>query len=247
MFFYLPLVVLVINSFNAARFGGRWDGFSLQWYERLLENARMWEAVRASLWIGVVSSCVSMVLGTTAALALQRYRHTALQRLHATLIYTPLVVPDILVAMSLLLLFVGMGWTLGFATVTIAHISFSISYVALVVTARLDNFDQSLLDAARDLGATRWQAVHRVLLPLLLPGILSGGLLAFTLSIDDYVVTSFVRGAGMETLPTMVYGLIKRSREPAVINALSTILLAITFASVFAAHRAVAPGSGKDT
>jgi spermidine/putrescine transport system permease protein len=156
---------------------------------------------------------------------------------HSTLIYTPLVIPDILMGMSLLLFFVGIGWNLGLDTVTVAHISFCVSYVALVVLARLQDFDITLVEAARDLGATRWQATRKVLVPLLAPGILAGGLLAFTLSIDDFVVTFFVKGPGMETLPTLVYGMIKKSRELPVINALSTLLLAATFIAVMLAFR----------
>jgi spermidine/putrescine transport system permease protein len=235
-FFYLPIGVLILNSFNLSRFGTSWQGFSLKWYERLLEREDLWAALLNSLKVAAIASTGAMILGTCAAFALHRHR-SRLQRAHGLLITMPLVLPEILMGMSLLLLFVATGARLGLATVAIAHVTFCISYVALVVQSRLQDFDFQIVDAARDLGATRMQAFRKVLLPMLAPGILAGGLLAFTLSIDDFVVTFFVKGPGSDTLPVVIYSMIKKSQEFPVINALSTMLLAVTFLAVWASQR----------
>lgn len=239
-FFYLPILVLVLNSFNHSAFGTSWQGFSLRWYERLLEREDLWQALRNSLKVAVSASLASMVLGTTAAFALHRFR-SGLQTAHRALIQVPLVLPDILMGMSLLALFVAIGMPLGLVTVGLAHVTFCISYVALVVLARLQDFDFTLIEAARDLGASRTAAFTRVVLPLLAPGILAGGLLAFTLSIDDFVVTFFVNGPGSSTLPVQIYGMVKKSRELPVVNALSTVLLVLTFLVVWTSQRLVRP------
>ncbi|MDD2237619.1 MAG: ABC transporter permease [Kiritimatiellae bacterium] len=234
LFFYIPIILLVAQSFNASRYSGAWTGFTLEWYARLFRDRNIWMALRNSLAIGLGATTLSMVFGTTAALALDRYR-SRLQRTHYILIYMPLVIPDILMGMCLLLFFVSLGMKLGLLTIFLAHVTFCISYVAMVVLARLQDFDHSLVEAARDLGATRRQAATRVLLPLLAPGILSGGLLAFTLSIDDFVISFFVAGPGATTLPIYIYSMIKHGAPP-VINALSTILLFITFALIITAQ-----------
>lgn len=241
-FFYLPIFLLILNSFNSSRFGTKWQGFTFQWYERLLDRQDLWIALVHSLQVATVASVGSMILGTCAAFALHRHR-SRLQRAHEILITMPLVIPEILMGMSLLLLFVSLGVQLSLITVGIAHVTFCISYVTLVVQARLQDFDFQLVDAARDLGATRWQATFKVLLPLLAPGILAGGLLAFTLSVDDFVVTFFVKGPGADTLPVVIYSMIKKSREFPVINALSTLLLAITFLAVWGSQRLTAEKS----
>jgi len=235
-FFYLPISVLILNSFNPSRFGTSWQGFTLKWYERLLERDDLWAALGNSLQIATIASIAAMVLGTSAAFALQRYK-SRLQSAHQLLITVPLVLPEILMGMSLLLLFVAIGQSLGMLTVTIAHVTFCISYVTLVVLARLQDFDFQIVDAARDLGATRFQAFWKVIIPLVAPGILAGGLLAFTLSIDDFVVTFFVKGPGSDTLPVVIYSMIKKSREFPVINALSTLLLIVTFLAVWGSQR----------
>jgi spermidine/putrescine transport system permease protein len=235
-FFYLPIGVLILNSFNASRFGTRWQGFTLKWYERLLERDDLWAALGNSLKVALVASIGAMLIGTCAAFALQRYK-SRLQTAHHLLVTVPLVLPEILMGMSLLLLFVAIGQPLGLLTVSIAHITFCISYVTLVVLARLQDFDFQIVDAARDLGATKFQAFWNIVFPLLAPGILAGGLLAFTLSIDDFVVTFFVKGPGADTLPVVIYSMIKKSREFPVINALSTLLLLVTFAAVWGSQR----------
>jgi spermidine/putrescine transport system permease protein len=177
-----------------------------------------------------------MILGTLAAFALHRHQSKT-QVLHRTLVTVPLVLPEILMGMGLLLLFVSIKQSLGMLTVTISHITFCISYVALVVQSRLQDFDFQLVEAARDLGASRTIAFFRVTLPLLAPGILAGGLLAFTLSIDDFVITFFVNGPGADTLPVMIYSMIKKSREFPVINALSTLLILLTFLAAWGSQR----------
>jgi spermidine/putrescine transport system permease protein len=241
-FFYLPIGILIVNSFNASRFGTRWQGFTLKWYERLLERDDLWLALLNSLQVAVFASLGAMVLGTCAAFALHRHR-SRLQTAHELLITMPLVLPEILMGMSLLLLFVSLGVGLSLVTVTIAHVTFCVSYVALVVQARLQDFDFQIVDAARDLGATRVQAFVKVVLPLLAPGILAGGLLAFTLSVDDFVVTFFVKGPGADTLPVVIYSMIKKSREFPVINAMSSLLLLITFLAVWGSQKLTAEKS----
>jgi spermidine/putrescine transport system permease protein len=234
VFLYVPILFLVVNSFNEARFSSTWAGFTLKWYAALFDpqNRDIWEATQRSLLIAISSSAASMVLGTLSACALHWYR-TRLQRLNYGLIYLPIVIPDLLMGISLLLFFVALGVTLGTVTILIAHITFCSSFVTVVVLGRLQGFDESVIAAARDLGATRWVAIRRVILPLLAPGIVAGGLLAFTLSVDDYVITFFVTGPGSTTLPLKIYSMVKHSRELPLINAISTIFLVITFLIVW--------------
>lgn len=236
LFFYLPILILVINSFNATRFGGGWGGFTFDWYARLFNDRPIWMALRNTLIIAFTSTITSMLLGTLAAFALHRF-NGRLQRMHYSLIYTPLVVPDILMGMSLLLFFVAAGFQLGLLTIYLAHVTFCISYVAMVVLARLQDFDFSVIEASQDLGAGWWDTTWRVLVPMLAPGIMAGGLLAFTLSIDDFVITFFVAGPGSTTLPIRIYSMIKHSRNMPIINALSTILLVVTFLAVWSSQR----------
>ncbi len=231
VFFYAPIVVLVLNSFNSSRFGGRWEGFTFGWYAKLWAAEDVWEALGTSLKIAVLASFSAMLLGTMAAFALHRFR-TRLQKTHLSLVTLPLLMPDILMGMSLLLFFVALGVDTGFTTIWIAHVTFCISYVTMVVLARLQDFDFHLVEAARDLGASSWQTTSRVIFPLLAPGIIASGLLAFTLSIDDYVITFFVQGPGTTTLPLRIYSMMKVSRNMPIINALSTLLLTLTFVAV---------------
>jgi spermidine/putrescine transport system permease protein len=235
VFFYLPILVLVVNSFNASRFGGVWTGFTLRWYAGLFQQGEIWHAMRNTLLIAVGATAVSTVAGTTAAFALHRYQ-SRIQKLHYGLIYTPLVIPEILMGMSLLLCFVAIRAPLGLFTIFLAHVTFCISYVAMVVLARLQDFDFAVIEAAQDLGADWWTATRRVLLPMLAPGIMAGALLAFTLSVDDFVVSFFVAGPGATTLPIRIYSMIKHGQPP-LINALSTLLLAITFLAVWLSQR----------
>lgn len=228
LFLHAPLAVLVLNSVNASRFGGAWEGFTWKWYERLWQADEVWGSLAVTLKLAGAATLAAMLLGTLAAFALHRFR-SRLQTLHHTLVTLPLALPDLLMGMSLLALFVAIGLPTGLLTLWIAHVTFCLSYVAMVVLGRLQDFDFMLIEAARDLGATRWQATRRVLLPLLMPGILAGGLLAFTLSMDDYVITFFVSGPGTTTLPLRVAGMMKTSRSLPMINALSTLMIAGTF------------------
>lgn len=233
-FLYVPILFLVVNSFNEARFSSTWTGFTLKWYAALFDprNCDLWEATQRTLLIAISSSAVSMVLGTLSACALHWYR-TKLQRLNYGMIYLPIIIPDLLMGISLLLFFVALGVTLGTMTILIAHITFCASFVTVVVLGRLQGFDESVIAAARDLGATRWVAIRRVILPLLAPGIVAGGLLSFTLSVDDYVITFFVTGPGSTTLPLKIYSMVKHSTELPLINAISTIFLVVTFLIVW--------------
>ena len=234
VFLYVPILFLVVNSFNEARFSSTWTGFTMKWYAALFDprNRDLWEATQRTLLIAISSSAVSMVLGTLSACALHWYR-TKLQRLNYGMIYLPIIIPDLLMGISLLLFFVALGVTLGTMTILIAHITFCASFVTVVVLGRLQGFDESVIAAARDLGATRWVAIRRVILPLLAPGIVAGGLLSFTLSVDDYVITFFVTGPGSTTLPLKIYSMVKHSTELPLINAISTIFLVVTFLIVW--------------
>jgi spermidine/putrescine transport system permease protein len=232
-FFYLPIFVLVVFSFNENTRVGVWSGFSTRWYGEMLRNQDVIRALRNSLIVALVSTIVATVLGTAAALAMERYRFRG-QRTYDALLYLPIIIPDVTMAVMLLLFFVqafgliqgAVGWrlNLGLGTISLAHIAFNISFVAVVVRARLAQLDSSLEEAAADLYAGRWQAFRRVTLPLILPGVAGGALLALTLSLDDVVVTSFVTGPGSTTLPVYVFGLVRRGVTP-LINAVSTVML----------------------
>ena len=235
VFLYLPILVLVVNSFNASSIGSRWGGFSWKWYHRLLQQPEIWTALENTLVIAFSATALSALLGTSAAFALHMYR-SRLQRVHFALVYTPLVIPEILTGISLLLFFVAIGLELGLFTIFLAHVTFCISYVAMVVLARLQDFDMSVIEAAQDLGAGWWYTIRRVVLPIIAPGILAGSLLAFTLSIDDFVITFFVAGPGSTTLPIRIYSMIKHGAPP-VINVLSTLLLVLTFTLVWFSQR----------
>ena len=227
-FLYLPIAVLATNSFNLSRFGGTWEGFTFKWYGQLINDSQVWSAFGNSLCIAAGATLASCLFGTTAALSLHKW-NSKLQNVHYGLIYTPLVIPEILMGISLLLTFTAIGMNCGLHTILLAHTTFCVSYVTMTVLARLQDFDDSLIEAARDLGANAWISFLRVQFPLLLPGIISGGLLAFTLSIDDFVITFFVAGPGSSTLPLKVYSMIKHSPKLPVINCLSTVMLLLTF------------------
>lgn len=233
-FIYLPVIILVLNSFNASRYGV-WTGFSLAWYQRLFQDGEMWEAFQNSLIVGISSTLASTILGTCAAFALHRYK-SPLQKVHYSLIHTPLVIPDILMGISLLLFFVIINFSLGLGTIFIAHTTFCLSYVTMVMLAKLQNFDFSITEAAQDLGAGAWTTLTKILLPLLAPGILAAALLSFSMSIDDFVITFFVAGEGVTTLPLYIYTMIKTSSTP-VVNALSTLILTASFISVWMIQR----------
>ncbi len=238
LFFYIPIALLIINSFNASKTGGAWDGFTLKWYISLFENRQIWEAIQNSLIIAFTSTIASTILGTSAAFALYKYADSRLQRIHSIVLYMPLVIPEILMGISLLMIFIAVKLQLGLFAIFISHVTFSMSYVAMVVLARLQDFDKTLLEASMDLGANAWITATKILLPLIAPAIIAGSLLAFTLSVDDFVITFFVSGPGSTTLPVKVYSMIKHSRDLPVINALSTLMMVVTFAIVLFSQRA---------
>lgn len=236
---YLPVAVLVITSFNASRFGGIWAGFTWSWYAKLFHEPSIWSALINSLIVATYSSLFSTTLGVTAALALYHYR-SPLQRAHLGLLLSPLVMPDILMGISLLLLFVSIHLKLSLLTVFLAHTTFSVSYVAMIVRTRMETIDRAIIEAAKDLGASSQQVFWQVIFPILTPAIIAGGLLAFTLSLDDFVITFFVVGPGATTLPVYVFSMMKFGSPP-LINALSTLLLLFT-AGVTIVYSRLVPG-----
>ncbi len=223
-FLYLPIVLLVIYSFNQSRLVTVWGGFSTQWYAALFRNEALLDAAWVTIRVGLVSAVAATLLGTLAAITLVRYGRFRGRALFTGMIYAPMVMPEVITGLSLLLLFVAIGFDRGFWTVTLAHTTFAMCFVAVLVQSRLAAFDRSLEEAAMDLGAREWQVFRRVTLPLIWPGVLSGGLLAFTLSLDEFVITFFTSGPGSTTLPIQVWSMLKRGVTPE-INALSTLLL----------------------
>jgi spermidine/putrescine transport system permease protein len=231
LFLHGPVLVLAVFSFNHSRYSVRWTGFSLEWYRRLLDRPDILAALRVSLTVGTVSTVVSTVLGTLLALALARHRFRGRTMLEG-LLYLPIVTPEIVMGISLLLLFATLGMGLGIPTIVVAHVAFSISFVAVVVRARLEGMDRALEEAALTLGADEVATFRRVTLPLLWPGILAGALLAFTMSIDDFVITFFVSGPGSTTLPVLIYSMARRTIEPT-INAVSTVIVVVTTVFIY--------------
>jgi spermidine/putrescine transport system permease protein len=231
-FLYLPLVIVVVYSFNDSRLNAEWVGFTLDWYRRLFANEDMLAAAGNSLLIALSASLVSTVLGTMAGVAMYRYR----TRLLPILVLTPIAIPEILMGVSLLIFFVLLNFTLGLLSVALAHIAFCIGFVAIVVRSRLAGMDESLTEAARDLGATPARAFRYVTLPLIMPGVIAGALMAFTLSIDDFVITFFTAGAGTVTLPLQIYSMIKIAVTPEV-NAVSTLLMLLTLVLIVIATK----------
>lgn len=259
-FLYLPILILVIYSFNASKINAVWRGFTLDWYRSLFagggvlglygqgaetealsfQSAGILKAVRNSLIVAGSATAISTVIGTMIALAMERFRFR-LQGLFEVILYLPVVIPDITMGISMLVFFslafkllqnlLGVRMALGFPTIIIAHVAFNISFVAIVVRARLAGMDRTLEEAAQDLGANHWQTFRRITLPLIMPGIIGGALLAFTLSLDDFVITFFTAGVGSSTLPLFVYGMIKFTVTPA-INAISTLMLLASMALV---------------
>ena len=240
-FLYLPLIVVVIFSFNDSKLNAEWVGFTTAWYAKLFSNQEMLAAATNSLIIAVVAAGLATVLGTMAGIAMHRFR----SRLLPIMVLTPIAMPEILLGVSLLIFFISTFGeeSLSLATVIIAHTTFCIGFVAIIVRARLAGMDESVFEAARDLGATPWQTFRLVTLPLIKPGVIAGALMAFTLSIDDFVITFFTAGAGVPTLPLTIYTMIKVAVTPEV-NALSTILMLLTLTLIIVAGR-IAPDALK--
>jgi len=234
LFLYAPILILVIFSFNSSRYAV-WEGFSLHWYDTLTKDDLILRAIKNSLIVALASTVASTVMGTLAALGMQRFQFRGKSALDG-LFYLPVIVPEIVMAASLVIFFGSIKFTLGMTTVILAHIAFCVSYVIIVVRARLEGFDRTLEEAAMDLGANEYQTFFKITLPIIAPGILSGALLAFTLSIDDYVITSFVAGVGSTTLPLQIYSMVKTKVTPE-INAVSTLLLIPTIILIIISDR----------
>ncbi len=232
-FLYIPLAVVVIFSFNDSLLNAEWVGFTTRWYGKLMQDDDMLRAAGNSLLIALLSSGMATLLGAMAGIAMHRYR----PRWLPFLVLTPVAMPEILLGVSLLLFFRQvLDLSLGLVSILIAHITFSIGFVAVIVRARLAGMDESIFEAARDLGATPWATFRRITLPLILPALLAGFLMAFTLSIDDFVITFFVAGVGVNTLPLQIYSMIKVAVTPEV-NAISTLLMALTLSLILLASR----------
>ena len=230
IYLYLPILILVGNAFNTNRYGLRWDGFTLQWFAAMWNNPGLMEATRHSLFIALCSATAATAIGALAAIAFNRYRFPGRRLLQGTLM-TLMMAPDIILAIALLVLFVAIGIALGFWSLLIAHITFCLPFAVVTISARLDDFDPHLLDAARDLGASESRLLWRVVLPLLRPALLSAWLLSFTLSLDDVIVSSFVTGPSYDVLPLKVFSMVKVGVKPEV-NALATIMVGLSLCLV---------------
>ena len=226
LYLYVPILVLAVNGFNANKFGNYWGGFSLKWFDKLLQNNALMDAAVHSLVVASTSATLATVLGALGAIALYRYRFRG-KRFMGGLVFIEMMAPDIVLAIAFLLMFMALGITLGFWSLLIVHTTFCVPFTLITVYSRLNNFDVAVLDAARDLGATEWTAVRKVLLPMSLPALLSGWLLSFTLSLDDVIISSFVSGPGYEILPIRVYSMVKLGISPE-INVLATFMLLLS-------------------
>jgi spermidine/putrescine transport system permease protein len=251
LFIYIPILILIVYSFNASRFSSNWEGFTLDWYRSLLQGGGILglggvdeaaqqfaaqgilQSLRNSLIIAAFSTVIASTLGTMIALGMERYRFK-LRQVVDIMLYLPIIIPEITMGISLVLFFnllfrllnqwFGINAVLGFPTIIISHVAFNISFVAVVVRARLAGMDPALEEAAQDAGANEWQTFWRIVMPLIMPGVLGGALMAFTLSLDDFVITFYTAGIGSTTLPLFVYGMIKFTVTPA-INAISTLMM----------------------
>ncbi|WP_374566549.1 ABC transporter permease [Nitrosomonas sp.] len=232
-FLYIPLIIVIVFSFNDSKLNAEWVGFTFHWYTALFNNHEMLLAARNSLIIAVSASFLATVLGTMTGLAIHRYK----LRVLPVLAFTPVAMPEILLGVSLLLFFLQvLNLTLGMLSIIIAHTTFCIGFVAIIVRARLQGMDESIFEAARDLGATPWQTFRLITLPLIRPAIIAGALMSFTLSIDDFVITFFTKGIGEPILPIQIYTMIKVAVTPEV-NAVSTLLMLLTLTLIIIATR----------
>ncbi|MGV8982067.1 extracellular solute-binding protein [Clostridium sp.] len=226
MFLYIPIMVLITFSFNQSKLNVVWTGFTFKWYQSLLHNAGILEAVKNSFIIAIISTILSVIIGTLAAIGMYRYKFRG-KRIVDAILYVPLVIPEIVMGISLLVFFSVVKIPLGKVSLIIAHVTFSIAYVVAVVKTRLDGFDKSVEEVAMDLGASPLKTFFYVTLPIIMPGVIAGGLLAFTLSLDDVIISFFVAGPGSVTLPLKVFSMVKFGVTPE-INALSTIIILLT-------------------
>jgi spermidine/putrescine transport system permease protein len=230
IFFYLPIAILIGFSFNTSRLNIIWEGFTLEWYAAIWRDAVLVQSLNNSLIVAVIATLLSVVLGTGGAWLLYRYHFPAV-RLVQTLVFIPMIIPEVIMGVSLLILFVTIHLELGFLTIIISHVTFCFPFVMVAVQARLAGLDPSLEEAAMDLGATPAVAFRRVLVPFLMPAIISGALMSFTLSLDELIVTYFTASAGTRTLPLEIFGRVKKGLDPT-LNAISTVFIASTVALV---------------
>lgn len=253
-FFYAPIAILVVFSFSNDRVVGRWGGFTFDWYGEFWNNNQLTNSISVSLQVAAISTVVSVVLGTLSALALERFTFRG-KRVFDALLYLPIIIPDVTMGIMMLVFFAegidvidalfGITLSKGLATITLSHVAFCISFVSVVVRARLSGMDERLEEAAADLYATRWQTFRHVTLPQILPGVAGGGLLALTLSLDDVVVSQFTSGPGATTLPVFVFSLIRKGVTP-MINAVSVVMFVaslILVAGMLAVDRLRSPGT----
>jgi len=223
---YLPIAVLVINSFNASKYGNHWTGFTFKWYEKLFSNEGLMQAAGHSVLIAITSATLATIIGTLAAVALHRYQFKG-KAVLSSMVFVSMLTPEIVLAIALLIIFILLGIQLGFWSLLLAHITFCLPFVIVAVYSRLKGFDMKMLEAARDLGATEGRVFTKIILPLALPAVASGWLLSFTLSLDDVIVSAFVTGPSYEILPLKVYSMVRVGVSPEV-NAISTTLLVVS-------------------
>lgn len=243
IFIYIPIIIIIVYSFNSSRLASNWSGFTFDWYISLFDNSYVMEALTNTLIVAVVSTLVSSLLGTMSALSMRKVSKKIKAGMGG-LIYLPIIIPDIIMGLSLLMLFTQFHIPLGRLTIIIAHITFSISYVHVVVSTRLAGMKDGLEEAAQDLGAGAWQTFRFVTMPQILPGIISGAIIAFTMSLDDFMVSFFVSGPNSTTLPIYIYGQVKRGISPE-INALCTILIIVSVTLIFLAQFILNKGKGQ--
>ncbi|HXV25694.1 MAG TPA: ABC transporter permease subunit [Alphaproteobacteria bacterium] len=225
-FLYIPIVLLIVYSFNESRLVTVWGGWSIKWYGKLYGDEQLRQAAWITLRLGILSATVASVLGTMAALTLVRHGRFRGRLLFSSMIFAPIVMPEVITGLSLLLLFVAINTDRGFLTLTLAHVTFTMCFVTVTVQARILSFDRSIEEAAMDLGCPPWKTFFLITLPLIMPAIVAGWLLAFTLSIDDLVISTFTSGPGSTTLPLRIYSAVKLGVSPE-INAVCTILIGV--------------------
>ena len=234
IFLYLPIIVLIIYSFNASKYGATWQGATLDWYKKLFSNNLLLTSTKNSFLIATISASIATLIGTISALGLHNYRFKG-RKVFSSIVYVLVISPDIIMGISLLILFNFMHIKPGFYTLLLAHITLNLPFIIIIVISRLKTFNKNLIEAARDLGANEWIIFKEIILPLILPSVISGWLLAFTLSLDDVVISFFVTGPNFEVLPLTLLSMARLGVKPE-INALCSLLFVITLILIFISH-----------